>query len=122
MTRPQIKYLKSQVPDILSGAKTLDPRPRSPQWIDRIENAGTVNLTWGPRFKPPQIFAIAKIEKIEIRPFETIKEEDIPKIGSHWVDKTKEDFIKDYSEWYAKELAKGYPVAWIYFRLINSNP
>lgn len=114
---PQIKFYKDAVPDILSTQKTLEPRPRSPQWIQRISSAKLVDLTFGPRIGAPKIFASAEILKVETRPFETATMEDLIQIALGWQDKTPEEFIAEYTKWFAKDLAKGYPVAWIYFKL-----
>lgn len=69
---PQLKFLKDQVGYVLSGQKTLEPRPRSIQWISQFEKASTIDLTFGPRFRMPMVFATAKLVKVEIRPFETV--------------------------------------------------
>jgi len=114
---PQIKFYKDAVPDILSGRKTLEPRPRSPQWIARIAESELVDLTYGPRIGVPKIFASAEILKVDTRPFETATKEDLIQIGLSWQDKTPEEFVEEYTKWFAKDLAKGYPVAWIYFKL-----
>jgi len=117
--RPAIKFLKHSAEDILAGKKTLEPRPRSLRWIERIEKADVVDLTYGPRMGAPTIFATAKIEKVEIRPFDTITPDDLKRVGYGWELRTVAEFISAYTEWYAKELAKGYPVAWIYFTVIE---
>jgi hypothetical protein len=74
-------------------------------------------LTYGPRFSPPKIFALAKIEKVEVRLFETTTKGDLSRISRGWEEKATEEFIKVHNEWYSKELAKGYPVVWIYFKV-----
>lgn len=117
---PQIKFYKDAVPDIVSGQKTLEPRPRSPRWIERISNTKEADLTYGPRIGVPTIFARAEIVKVETRPFETATQEDLEKIALGWQDKTPKEFIEEYTKWFSKELAKGYPVAWIYFKLIEA--
>lgn len=117
--RPQLKFLKDQVGYVLDGKKTLEPRPRSHQWIDRLSEAEEIELTYGPRFAPPKVFARAKIEGIEVRPFETVTQEDLEQISRGWEDKTPEEFARVHNEWYAKELAKGYPVVWVYFKIIK---
>lgn len=114
---PQIKFYKDAVPDILSGRKTLEPRPRSPQWIARIADSKLVDLTYGPRIGVPKVFASAEILNVDTRPFETATIEDLVQIALGWQDKSPEEFIQEYTKWFAKDLAKGYPVAWIYFKL-----
>lgn len=115
--RPQLKFLKDQVGYVLDGKKTLEPRPRSHQWIDRLSEAEEIDLTYGPRFAPPKVFARVKIERIEVRPFDTVTQEDLKQISRGWEDKTPEEFARVHNEWYAKELAKGYPVVWVYFKI-----
>lgn len=115
--KPQIKFYKDAVPDILSGRKTLEPRPRSPKWISTIAESQLVDLTYGPRIGVPKIFASAEILKVETRPFETATMDDLIQIALGWQDKTPEEFIAEYTKWFANDLAKGYPVAWIYFKL-----
>lgn len=117
--RPAIKFLKRSTEDILGGRKTLEPRARSLRWIERIQKADVVDFTYGPRMSVPTVFATAKIEKVEIRPFDTITPDDLERIGYGWELRTTAEFIPAYNEWYAKELAKGYPVAWIYFSVIE---
>ncbi len=56
--RPQIKFLKDQVGYVLAGSKTLEPRPRSHRWIERLANAAEIDLTYGQRFAPPIVFAL----------------------------------------------------------------
>lgn len=117
--RPQLKFLKEQVDNVLKGKKTLEPRPRSRQWIERIANVVFIDLTYGARFKPPVIFATAKVLKVEVRPFETTTKEDLIKISRGWEEKEPEEFIRVHNEWFAKELSRGLPVLWIYFRIIK---
>lgn len=119
-TRPQIKFYKDVTPDILAGRKTLEPRPRSHAWIERIEKAGIVDLTYGPRMGAPTIFATARIVNIEIKPFTETTRADLDKIGYGWSKRTIKEFIKEYTKWYTKDLEKGYPVAWIEFQLISN--
>jgi hypothetical protein len=113
-TLPTIKFYKDAVTDILSGQKTLDPRPRSLSWIRR---AGHAALTYGPRFGKSTVFAVARITDITLRPFETADSRDLARIGSKWQEGTPEAFAHEYTRWFAKELAKGYPVAWISFEI-----
>ena len=117
--RPQIKFLKDQIGYVLDGSKTLEPRPRSHEWIEKIAQADEIELTYGSRFAPPRIFAIAKLEKVEVRPFETVTKDDLIRISRGWENKEPKEFVRIHNEWYAKELAKGYPVAWIYFMVIE---
>jgi len=117
--RPQLKFLKDQVGCVLNGSKTLEPRPRSRRWIERISKVDEIELTYGPRFSPPKVFALAKLEKVEVRPFETTTKGDLIRISRGWKHKEPEEFIKVHNEWYSKELAKGYPVVWIFFRIIE---
>lgn len=116
---PQVKFYKDAVSDILSGKKTLEPRPRNPRWIERIEKADLINLTYGPRFGAPTIFATAKVEKVEVRPFSTTTKKDLQKIGLGWQDKQVKEFVDEYNRWFAKDLEKGYPVAWVYFSVMK---
>lgn len=117
--RPQIKFYKDAVFDIVSGKKTLEPRPRSLRWIKKIAEAGQVDLTYGPRIGVPKVFACAEIIKVDIRPFETATMKDLSRIALGWQDKTPEEFIAEYKKWFTKYLEKGYPVAWIYFKLLK---
>jgi len=116
-TRPQIKFYKDAVPDILSGRKTLEPRPRSLRWISKIADSRLVDLTYGPRMGVPKIFATAEVLKVDVRSFETATVDDLVQIALGWQDKTPKEFISEYTKWFAKDLAKGYPIAWIYFKL-----
>lgn len=119
--RPQIKFYKDAISDILSDRKTIEPRPRSRAWIERIAATKLVDLTYGPRISVPKIFATAKILKVETRPFNTATEEDLKGIALGWQDKAPEEFIVEYEKWFQKELSKGYPVAWIYFKVIDKH-
>jgi ASCH domain-containing protein len=116
---PAIKFFKDSVEDILAGYKTLEPRPRTLAWIRRIERAGHASLTYGPRFGPPTIFATARITDITMRPFETATVEDLKRLGRDWRGESPERFVVEYVRWYANELAKGYPVAWISFEIVS---
>lgn len=118
-SRQQIKFLKDQLHFVLDGKKTLETRPRSRQWIERLTKADEIDLTYGARFTSPKVFARAKLEKVEVRPFETTTKEDLIRISRGWEDKTPEEFARVHNEWYAKELAKGYPVVWIYFKVVR---
>ena len=51
--RPQLKFFKDQIGYVLNGSKTLEPRPRSPQWIKMISQVEEIDLTYGPRFSTP---------------------------------------------------------------------
>lgn len=114
---PTIKFYKDAVQDILDGRKTLEPRPRSHAWISRIEAAGRAHLTYGPRAGKPTIFATARIVGVELRGFETATADDLRLIGYDWPNRTVEEFVAVYTDWFAKELARGYPVAWIKFEV-----
>lgn len=114
---PVIKFYKDAVADILAGHKTLEPRPRSTSWIKRLERAGYASLTYGPRFGAPTVFATARIIEITIRSFETATAQDLARIGTDWHGKNTEQFVREYTRWFEKELAKGYPVAWIRFEI-----
>ena len=116
---PQLKFLKDQVAYVLSGQKTLEPRPRSTQWINKFKKAKFVDLTFGPRFRPPMIFATAELINIEIRPFNTVTKDDLKQISRGWENKTPQEFAKVHNAWYVKELSKGYQVAWIYFKIVK---
>lgn len=116
---PAIKFFKDAVEDILAGNKTLEPRPRSLSWIKRLERAGCASLTFGPRFGVPAVFAAARITDITIRPFETATSQDLMRIGTAWQGESAERFIREYTRWFEKELARGYPVAWISFEVIG---
>ncbi|MGW4891653.1 ASCH domain-containing protein [Kitasatospora sp. NPDC004240] len=114
---PAVKFFKDAVEDILAGRKTLEPRPRSVAWGRRIASADHIRLTYGPRYGAPTVFAVAKVLSVETRPFETATREDVDRIGYGWLGRDPADFAREYTEWYAKELAKGYPVVWITFSL-----
>lgn len=116
---PAIKFYKNAVADIVCGRKTLEPRPRSMPWIRRLEQAGYAALTYGPRFGTPAVFAVARITDITIRPFGTADACDLGRIGSTWRGRAPEAFADEYTRWFAKELAKGYPVAWISFEVVE---
>ena len=116
---PQLKFFKGQVGYVLSGAKTLEPRPRSIQWIKQFEKADLIDLTFGPRFRMPMVFATARLIKVETRPFETVTRDDLRQISRSWEDKDPHEFAEVHNKWYAKELGKGYPVAWIYFEIVE---
>lgn len=112
---PAIKFLKQTVPDILSGAKTLEVRPRSQGWIERLRTAERARLTYGPRMGTPTTFAIGRILDIDVRGFATATRTDVDRIGAEWVGRDVATFVSEYTEWYAAELAKDYPVVWISF-------
>jgi len=116
---PAIKFFKDAVEDILAGRKTLEPRPRSPSWIERLEKVGQASLTYGPRFGAPTVFATARITDVTVRPFGSVTVEDLARIGYGWSDRSCKEFVVEYTRWFAKELAKGYPVAWISFEVID---
>ena len=116
---PAIKFFKDAVEDIVAGRKTLEPRPRSSSWIERLEKSGRASLTYGPRFGAPTIFATACITDITVRPFESVTVEDLARIGYGWPDRSCEEFVAEYTRWFAKELENGYPVAWISFEVID---
>lgn len=115
---PQIKFLKAAVPDILAGHKTLEARPRSMRWIEGIEKADVVELTWGARFAPPTVFARARIERVEVKPFAAATRQDVVRFGSRWQDEPVATFVAKHEAWYAKLLQKGQPVVWIYFTIV----
>lgn len=117
--RPQLKFLKAIVDSIINGDKTLEVRPRSRRWIENFSKADEIDLTYGPRFSAPKVFARAKLEKVEVRPFDTTTTKDLERIARGWEEKTPKEFIKVHNEWYSKELSKGYPVAWIFFKVIE---
>lgn len=114
---PAIKFFKNAVPDILSGAKTLEPRPRGDIWIKTIQKAPRARLTYGPRMGAPTVFAIARIISVQIRGLETATQEDVDRIGSHWAGRDPAEFVSTYTRWYARELDKGYHVAWVSFEV-----
>lgn len=121
---PQIKFFKKHAADILAGNKTMEARPRSPKWIAAIENTPFVELTYGARYRPATIITLARIKRVEIKPFAEATEEDVRRFGCGWQHRSIEEFVRVHEQWYAKELSKGYPVAWIYFKLVEgySNP
>ncbi|MBX6722937.1 MAG: hypothetical protein IRY92_06855, partial [Dactylosporangium sp.] len=43
--------------------------------------------------------------------------DDLRLIGYDWPNRTVEEFVAVYTDWFAKELARGYPVAWIKFEV-----
>lgn len=114
---PAIKFLKQTVPEILDGSKTLEARPRSAPWIQRIQNAQRARLTYGPMIGSPTVFSVARIRSVEIRGFGTATQEDLGRIGPDWAGRAPADFAAAYGDWYAKELARGYSVAWISFEV-----
>jgi hypothetical protein len=116
-TLPTIKFLKRTVPDILDGSKTLEARPRSEPWIRRIRDAPRARLTYGPMRGAPTVFAVARIRSVEVRGFETATQEDLGRIGPDWAGRGTADFSAAYADWYAKELGRGYAVAWISFEV-----
>lgn len=119
VTLPVIKPFKDAVADILAGRKTLEPRPRSLSWIRRLEKVGQASFMYGPRFGAPTVFAIARITDITVRPFDSATPEDLTHIGYDWTERGCEEFVVEYTNWFAKELAKNYPVAWIRFAVIS---
>ncbi len=114
---PAVKFFKSAVADILSGAKTLEPRPRSAAWVKRAATSDRARLTYGPRRGAPTVFAVARVVEVVVRPFETATQEDVDRVGSDWKGRDPAEFIAVYTDWYRKELDKGYPVAWISFEV-----
>ncbi len=111
----QVKVLKSKVSDISRGLKTLEVRVRSSSYIDKLMKAESIVFTYGQRFQKPTIFAKAKINKLEVKDLEAVTAEDISKLGTVWEGKSKQEFLDDYYESFAKEIAKGYKPVWIYF-------
>lgn len=116
---PSIKFFKDAVEDILAGRKTLEPRPRSLSWIRRIEKVEKVSFTYGPRFGASTVFATARITDITVRSFDSVTPEDLRRIGYDWADRSCEEFVAEYTRWFAKELEKNYPVAWISFEVLG---
>ncbi|MGW6918028.1 ASCH domain-containing protein [Kitasatospora sp. NPDC054939] len=117
---PAVKFFKDAVDDILTGRKTLEPRPRSAAWGRRIAAADRIRLTYGPRYGAPTVFAVAKVLSVETRPFATATQADVDRIGYGWLGRDPADFVEEYTAWYAKELAKGYPVVWITFAVAET--
>lgn len=78
---PQLKFLKAIIDSIMIGDKTLEVRPRSRRWIEYFSKADEIDLTYGPRFSAPKVFARAKLEKVEVRPFESTTEKDLKRIA-----------------------------------------
>jgi hypothetical protein len=116
---PRIKFFKDQVEAVLKGEKTLEVRPRSQAWVNRLRFAERVEFTCGPRFGRPQVFAVAAIEKVEIKPFDRATKRDLARLARGWEKRTLAEYVAVHEKWFSKELSKGYPVAWIYFRLIR---
>lgn len=116
---PTIKFFKDAVEDILTGRKTLEPRPRSLPWISRLEKFGQASFVHGPRFGAPTVFAAARIIDITVRPFDSVTPGDLRRIGYGWAGRSCEEFAEEYTRWFARELEKGYPVAWISFEVIG---
>ena len=114
---PAIKFLKQTVPAILDGSKTLEPRPRSDAWIRGIQRSDRAKLTYGPMMGAPTVFGVARILSVEVRGFETATRPDVDRIGAEWAGRDTGEFIAAYAGWYARELAKGYAVAWISFAI-----
>ena len=42
---PQLKFLKDQIGFVLDGSKTLEVRPRSDRWIQKILDSKRIELT-----------------------------------------------------------------------------
>jgi hypothetical protein len=112
---PAIKFFKNTAGEILEGRKTLEPRPRGPAWIIRMQGASHVRLTYGPMMGAATVFAVARIDSVEVRGFGTATRVDIDQIGHDWPGRTVDDFEQTYTEYFASELAKGYEVAWVRF-------
>jgi ASCH domain-containing protein len=117
--RPTVKFFKDAVEDILAGRKTLEPRPRSLSWISRLEKYGQASFAYGPRFGAPTVFATVRIVDITIRPFDSVTPGDLERIGYGWAGRSCEEFVVEYTHWFARELEKGYPVAWISFEVVG---
>lgn len=114
---PRIKFFKEAVPEILDGRKTLEARARSEGWINKLELASHAALTSGPRFGQPTTFAVARILDVDRRPFDTASVEDLQQLGGDWASRTVELFVEEYTAWFARELERGYQVAWIRFEV-----
>lgn len=114
-----IKFFKDAVEDILAGRKTLEPRPRSLSWIGRLEKVGQASFAYGPRFGVPTIFATARITDVTVRSFDSVTPEDLMRIGYDWADRSREEFVAEYTRWFTRELEKNYPVAWISFEVVD---
>ena len=112
---PAIKFFKNTAAEILEGRKTVEPRPRSAAWITRIRRATHARLTYGPMMGAATVFAVARIDSVEIRGFGTATRADVDQIGHDWPGRTVDDFVRTYTGYFAAELAKGYEVAWITF-------
>jgi hypothetical protein len=54
-----------------------------------------------------------------VRPFGSVTVADLARIGYDWPDRSCAEFSVEYTHWFAKELEKGYPVAWISFEVID---
>jgi len=99
--------------------KILEPRPRSLSWVGRLERAGYARLVYGPHFGAPTVFAAARIDGVTLRPFESVTDEELPYIGSFWRGRPRQGLIEEYTRWFGKDLAKGYPVAWVRFAVVD---
>jgi hypothetical protein len=119
---PSIKFYKDAIAGILNGDKTLEPRPRSMSWIRRLQRSQRVHLTYGPRFGPPSVFAVAQITDITLRPFDTATPDDLERVGAKWRGRRPDEFVAEYTKWFRLELGKGYPVAWISFQVCERYP
>ncbi|HAN09077.1 MAG TPA: hypothetical protein DCP90_00505 [Clostridiales bacterium] len=115
-----IKFYKDIIPEILVGKKTLEVRPRSLSFLKKAQNSEYAYLTYGPRFGAPTVFAKAKIEDVEVRPFESVTEDDLVQIGYDWSNRPREEFINEYTDWFSKELDKGYEPVWVHFNVTES--
>lgn len=118
---PQVKFLQRNIPDILAHIKTMEVRPRSARWANRVANSPVIALTHGARFSPAKVFALAQVQRVEIKPFAQATAEDVRRFGQGWQHKPVAQFSAAHEGWYAKELGKGHPVVWIYFELIPSS-
>ena len=106
---PAIKFFKDAVEDILAGRKTLEPRPRSTSWTSRLEKVGQASFTYGPRFGAPTVFATARIINITVRPFGSATPDDLRRIGYNWANRSREEFVAEYTSWFTRELEIGLP-------------
>jgi hypothetical protein len=115
---PVIKFFKDAVEEIMSGRKTIEPRPRSAAWIKKLQGATHARLTYGPMMGAQTVFAVARIDSVEIRGFDSATRADVDRIGHDWPDRSVKDFVTTYTEWFDDKLAKGYEVAWITFTVV----
>lgn len=101
---------------VREACRELDGSRKSRKYHSRVEK---VSFTYGSRFGASTVFATARITDITVQSFDSVTPEDLRRIGYDWVDRSCEEFAAEYTRWFAKELEKNYPVAWVSFEVIG---